>query len=251
MDMEMLLKKILDRGWMQRKDKILIICGNQDDDKVLKNLKFTNYLITSAYKDLPAVKNYRQADAQRLTFANQSYDVVIVNAGLHHCASPHQALCEMYRVAKRIVIVHEAQDSWLLRLMVKLNLALDYETGSIEGKGGGYNDTEIPNFVYRWTPREVIKTINSYDPTKVHNVTFFSSFRYYPFYLESDEYLGKNPLVKFFGKKSAVSAINLIVLVLNLFFRNQGNDFAFIIHKNISPLQPWINPKKTKLVRYI
>lgn len=243
----MLVKKILDYRWIKRNDKILVVCGNENDDRVLKNLKFTNYLITGIYKNLPIVKNYRQADAQRLPFTDYSFDTVIVNAGLHHCDSPHLALTEMYRVAKKAVIVHEAQDSWLVRLMAKLKLVFEYETGAIEGKGGGLNDTAIPNFIYRWTKREVIKTINSYDPIKIHKIIFFRSFHFYPFYLEHGEYLGTKLMTGFLGKRLIAIAINITVFLLNLIVKNQGNDFIFIIRKDISPLQSWINPKeKTK-----
>lgn len=244
MDMEELLKKVLNLKWIKQKDKILIVCGNQDDNKVLKNLKFSNYLITSIYKKLPAVENYQQADAQQLPFKNHSFDVVIVNAGLHHCDSPHRALTEMYRVAKRIMIVHEAQDSLMVRLMVKLKIVMDYETGVISCGGGGLNNTAIPNFVYRWTKKEVIKTLNSYDPTKNHKITFFNSFRFYLDYFEPDEYLGKHPIVKFIGKDTIKLIVRLITLMLNIVAKKQGNDFAFVVHKNDSPSQSWINARR-------
>ncbi len=244
MDMEELLKKILDLKWINRDDKILIVCGNQDDDKVLKKLNFTNYLITSIYKKLPIVKNYQQADAQQLPFKDQSFKVVMVNAGLHHCDSPHQALNEIYRVAKDTLIVHEAQDTFLVRLMVKLGIALDYETGAVACKGGGLNNTNIPNYVYRWTKREVVKTLNSYDPTRIHQIHFFSNFRYYLDYFEPNEYLGKNPLVKLFGKNLVKIFVEFIVLVLNSAAKDQGNDFAFVVQKRLSPFQTWITPKQ-------
>lgn len=244
MDMEKLLKKILDLGWIKRSDKILVVCGNQDDDKVLKKLNFTNYLITSVYRKLPIVKNYLQADAQQLPFKDQSFDVVIVNAGLHHCDSPHRALNEMYRVAKQTLIVHEAQDTFLVRLMVKLGIAMDYETGAVACKGGGLNNTAMPNFVYRWTKKEVIKTLNSYDPTRIHLIHSFSNFRYYMDYFEPNEYLGKNPFIKLIGKDLIKMLVTLIVSILNLVAKNQGNDFAFVIRKRLSPFQPWITPKQ-------
>lgn len=242
--MEILLKKILDYDWIKRNDKILIVCGNENDDRVLKNLKFTNYLITAVYRGLPVVKHYKQADAQNLPFVDRSFDVIIVNAGLHHCDSPHKALTEMYRVAKKAVIVHEAQDSWFVRLMVKLKLVFDYETGAVGSKGGGLNDTAIPNFIYRWTTREVEKTINSYDPTKIHKIVFFRSFHFYPFYLESGEYFGQKIRTKFLGKRLTEKVINLVVFLLNFLTKNQGNDFAFIIRKDKSPYQSWINKKE-------
>lgn len=244
MDQKSLLKKILALGWIKKIDKVLVTCGGKDDDQILKDLKFSDYLITSAYPKLPRIKKYKQADAQKLPFPDLSFDVVIVNAGLHHCDSPHKALTEMYRVAKKAVIVHEAQDSMLVKLLIKLKLVFDYETGFEKGHGGGLNDTDIPNYIYRWTIREVIKTINSYDPTKNHEIIFFRSFRFYPFYLEGDEYLGKNIAIKFLGKRLTVFIVNFLVSFINLMAKNQGNDFAFIIRKNKSHYQSWINQKK-------
>jgi ubiquinone/menaquinone biosynthesis C-methylase UbiE len=40
-------------------------------------------------------------DAEQLSFEDEAFDYVFVHAGLHHCASPHRALLEMYRVARR------------------------------------------------------------------------------------------------------------------------------------------------------
>lgn len=244
MDQITLLKKLLDLGYISRKDNVLAVCGSNEDDEVFKELKFTNYLITSAYKKLPGVKKYKQANAQNLPFRNNSFDIVIVNAGLHHCDSPHLALTEMYRVAKKALIVHESQDSILVRLMVRLNLNLDYEISSIAEKRGGLNDTAIPNFIYRWTKRDVIKTLNSYDPTRIHKVTFFSGFRFYPTFLDPKGSWGEKKLVKIFGAKLIKTIIDLIILATNKLAKNQGNDFAFIVRKDISPLQPWITNRK-------
>lgn len=244
MDMEEMLKKILDLGWIKKSDKILVVCGNQDDDKVLKKLNFTNYLITSVYRKLPIVKNYLQADAQNLPFKDRSFDIVIVNAGLHHCDSPHRALNEMYRVAKQTLIVHEAQDTFLVRLMVKMGIAMDYETGAVACKGGGLNNTAIPNFVYRWTKKEVIKTLNSYDPARIHLIHFFNNFRYYLDYFEPNEYLGKNPFIKFIGKDLVKLFVSLLTRLLNLVAKGQGNDLAFVVQKKSSPYQTWITPQQ-------
>ena len=50
-----------------------------------------------------------------------------------------------------------------MKLAVKLNLAHQYETQAVffnDMKTGGLNNKEIPNFVYRWTEREVYKLIS-------------------------------------------------------------------------------------------
>jgi ubiquinone/menaquinone biosynthesis C-methylase UbiE len=61
-------------------------------------------------------------DAERLTYGDGSFDVVIAHAGLHHCHSPHRALLEMYRVARKAAIAFESRDSRLIRTAVRLGL---------------------------------------------------------------------------------------------------------------------------------
>ena len=42
----------------------------------------------------------------------------------------------------------------------------------LKNNSGGLLDTGIPNYVYRWTEREIIKTIKSYDPSNITYVKF-------------------------------------------------------------------------------
>ncbi len=245
--MEGLLKKFLDLGLINKTDKILVICGNINDSIRLKNLQFNNYLITSIDKKAPGIKHYQQADAHQLPFADCSFDLVIVSRGLHHCDSPHQALNEMYRVSRKTIIVNESQDSILVRLLVKLGITLEYETFCIDYKEGGLNGSAIPNFIYRWTKREVRKTINSFDPTRQHNILFFSEFLFYQEFLSPDHAWKKKSKVKLLNRNLLQFFFNSMVFILNLIFKNQGNDFTFIIRKDKSLPQPWINNEKRSL----
>jgi hypothetical protein len=45
------------------------------------------------------------------------------------------------------------------------------------GHRGGVADTTIPNFVYRFTDREIVKTIHSYAPYARHDIRFFYRMR--------------------------------------------------------------------------
>jgi hypothetical protein len=56
---------------------------------------------------------------------------------------------------------------------------MDYEIDatSADGKRGGVADSGIPNFIYRWTERDVRDTIASYDPAYVPEVKFFYELR--------------------------------------------------------------------------
>jgi hypothetical protein len=59
--------------------------------------------------------------------------------------SPHRALLEMYRVARKCVIAFESRDSLLIRTAVRFGLMLDYELNAIAGGRGGLADT-APQF---------------------------------------------------------------------------------------------------------
>lgn len=84
----------------------------------------------------------------------------------------------MYRVARKAVIAFEARDSMLTQLVVQFGHTGQFEVSSIDPEGrGGVADTGIPNFVYRWTEREVIKTIASYGPGGTPTFQFFYGLR--------------------------------------------------------------------------
>jgi SAM-dependent methyltransferase len=175
--------------------------------------------------------NHRQ-DAENLTYENNSFDVVIVHAGLHHCHSPHRALLEMYRVARKCAVAFESRDSLMMRIAVRLGFTLDYEVSAIsaDGKSGGVADTGIPNFIYRWTERDVCNTIASYDPARVPHINFFYDLRI--------------PMQRFIrAGNDALRVVGLLVEPLSKLFAKllpkQCNEFAFAISKT-GDVRPWI-----------
>jgi SAM-dependent methyltransferase len=67
------------------------------------------------------------ADAERLPFADRSFDLVYVHDGLHHLEHPDAGLAEMARVARRAVSITEPARAAATRLAVRLGLALERE----------------------------------------------------------------------------------------------------------------------------
>ncbi len=59
----------------------------------------------------------------------------MVHAGLHHCGSPHRALLEMYRVARKAAVVFEARDSLMMRSAVALGFTNDFELEAVSSEG--------------------------------------------------------------------------------------------------------------------
>ena len=152
------IKKLLSDGLIAKNDRILVICAGRFDEEVLHQLGFTRVLLTDASKSWsPSHYRFRTCDAHRLPFADAGFDFSLVHAGLHHCHSPHLALLEMYRVAKKGVLVCEAQDNLFTRLLTRLSLGEKYELSAVKDKLGGVDGTSVPNFIYRWNKWEVEK----------------------------------------------------------------------------------------------
>lgn len=141
-----------------------MFAGGVFDQEVMEAIGFSNYLITSLYtEENCSIKNYKKENVEHLSFGANSFDNIIVHAGLHHCYSPHRAVCEMYRVARKNVVIFESQDSFLMRLICRLGLALDYEIKAVrrDKVNGGVENLPIPNYVYRWSRRDVEKLVRS------------------------------------------------------------------------------------------
>jgi SAM-dependent methyltransferase len=221
------LRRLIANGTISISDSVLVVCGGPLDIAVMRQIGFADFTITNLNGE---IANHRQ-DAENLTYENNSFDVVIVHAGLHHCYSPHRAFLEMYRVARKCAVAFESRDSLMMRIAVWLRLTIDYEvTSVIEHGRGGVADSGIPNFIYRWTERDVRKTIVSFDPARIPNIKFFYDLRI--------------PIERFTdGGNRWLRTVGLMVEPLSRLIAaiapKQCNEFAFAIAKN-GDVHPWI-----------
>lgn len=163
-----------------REASVLVVGGGETDRGVFHGLGFRNVVITNldtrATEAEFAPFAWERQDGERLTYPGESFDFVVANAVLHHCRSPHRALLEMYRVARTGMIAIESRDSQLMKLFEKLNLTQVYEPTAVfynDCRFGGVSNTEIPNFIYRWTEREVEKTIRCFAPEVQPSIEYF------------------------------------------------------------------------------
>ena len=112
------LRRLLDAGAISTTDSVLVVCGGPLDEAVTAKVGFQNVIVTNLDNEM---SNTFQ-DAENLTYENGSFDVVIVHAGLHHCNSPCIAsFPEMYRVARKCVVVFEARED-AMRIAVRAGL---------------------------------------------------------------------------------------------------------------------------------
>jgi SAM-dependent methyltransferase len=218
---------------------ILVIGGGKNDKLVFQENGFMNVTISNiderqSDREYYPYKHCFQ-NAENLSYKNNEFDYVTAHATLHHCSSPHLALTEMYRVAKKGVVVIESRDSWLMRLLIRFNITPAFETAAVydhNGKYGGVNNTWMPNYIYRWTEHEVEKTIKSYAPHVRHKF----SYRYG---LDEPSATKRS---KISYKRIIINALSPIYRLMVKLFPKQQNLFVFFIAKPVIPddLQPWI-----------
>jgi SAM-dependent methyltransferase len=236
------LNSLVEQGVIKITHSVLVLAGGNFDRQSMLDAKLTNVTISNldyhaGHTDY-APYEWKKLDAEKLELDDNSYDWVVIHAGLHHLAVPALGVCEMFRVARVGILCLEARDSAMMKFAVNVGLSSDYElepaflTG---GSIGGWRNGPIPNYVYRWTEREFEKVINSFVPTHTH--TFFYN---YGFSVPTQRFaMAKNPLYSFVGFASSKLA-----KVAELLMPKQGNQFAFGVLKNKN-LKPWLKEDLT------
>lgn len=167
------LKSALRSGALRADDRILVVCGGPKDEASLRTAGLSHFELSNISGDVAM-------DVENLPQPDGAFDAVIVHSGLHHCASPHRGLLEMHRVARRVLILFEPADNLVTRLGQKLGVGQTYEFAAVADnglKGGGWRDTSVPNWVYRFTASEISQTINCAAPFGPHQFHFFHRTR--------------------------------------------------------------------------
>jgi ubiquinone/menaquinone biosynthesis C-methylase UbiE len=102
------------------------------------------------------IREYRVENAERLSFADDAFDVVLCKESYHHCPRPGLALYEMLRVSRRAVVLIEPIDENPPKLLTLIKIAVKRLTGrSVDWR---YNSFEPSgNYVYTVSERELEK----------------------------------------------------------------------------------------------
>lgn len=231
------LRRLVADGVLDPLAPTLVVCGGTADRDAMLIAGFRDVTISNLdtrmtdHEFSPFTWSFQ--DAEALTFGDGSFVQVIEHAGLHHCASPHRALTEMYRVASRCVVAFEARDSALMRIGQRVGLTSDHEVEAVVAHGyafGGWRNTARPNYVFRWTEREVTKVVACYDPSGPAKVRFFYGLR-----LPFERLAMGSPL-----KRALLALVALPVRAVFAVARRQGNEFAFAVTKPVTQ-HPWVN----------
>lgn len=236
------------------REKLLVIGGSWQDAKLLvgagfKDITLSNFqsgLEEDANSSLGVNVKLLEIDAEQIDSADGAFDCIFAHEVLHHCRSPHRALCEMLRVARKHIVLLEPNDSFLMRALVRTGFSFPYEVFSVVGHGyeaGGVRDSCIPNFIYRWTANEVRKTVSSY---LAEYLSVVHAYPYWDFNVDAEELsLRKetkiHAITAVIGPKTFLAVLRAFQMVVNRIpiLRHQGNKFFCCIEKT-AELQPWL-----------
>ena len=204
-------KKNLENYIIDKSATILVLGADTLDQDLFNELGYKN-VVLSNYNNSENKEGYKNLLMQKIDLRDSSFDYCVAHACVHHSSQPHNSILEMYRVAKKGILIIEANDCFLTRIACKFGVAEEFEKTAVEKNitHGGVDNTNVPNYVFRWTEREVYKLINSYIPNKIHQINYLY---YY------DIKFTKNILVKVFFK------------IFFVIFKKQQNLFSFFINK--------------------
>ncbi len=228
---------------VDRSQPVLVLGGGQEDLDILTALGFKQIVLSNL--ESPG----RALDAEDIALPDDSYNIVFAHAILHHCRSPHKAVGEMIRVAQQHVFFVEPNDSSTLRLLGRHGFSFQYELSAVAAQDylhGGLRDGPIPNYIYRWTGREVAKCATAYHPERQFDVR---PHPFWDFYVNEYELLSRKEshvplLAQKLGPKNFINLLHFGQAILNLIppLRRQGNKFFCAISKK--ELQPWIEMRE-------
>jgi len=231
--------RYLEACGVDRRQPVLVLGGGQEDTDILMACGFEQIVMSNLDNAGLAL------DAENIALTDNSYAAVFAHAVLHHCRCPQKAVGEMVRVSQQHGFFVKPNDSWALRMLARLGFSFPYELAAVaahENLHGGMREGPIPNYIYRWTEREVEKSISSYHPERQFRV---QGHPYWDFYVNEYELMSRKEshvaaLAGKVGPQNFVRLLHLGQAVLNLVtpLRSQGNKFFCVISKR--QLQPWM-----------
>lgn len=110
-------------------------------------------------KAVGLITDYRQENAESLSFNDESFDFVFCKESYHHFPRPMKALYEMLRVARRAVVMIEPNDQVLVQGVVSTtSRTLKNAIKRMLGRDTHYHQFETGgNYVYAISQREMEK----------------------------------------------------------------------------------------------
>src|SRR5215469_3212513 len=213
----LVLKNSIDRQSLDVSGSVLAIGAGELDVSLLRSLGFSR--VTTS--NIEGSDTTFSLDAENIELPDNSYAVVIAHAVLHHCRSPHKAVTEMARIARKHILFIEPNESLLMRLLMKMGFSFPYELAAVWDNGyvaGGMRNGPIPNFIYRWNKNELRKTLASGMPERQWTVC---AYPYWDFFVSEFELAARKDtrldlITRITGVKTFIRLLRFFQAALNL-----------------------------------
>lgn len=195
--------------------KILLMCAGEGiEGSTLCDMGYRNVTV-SDISDAAVTEAVRRdqrlqgipLNAERSAQPDKSFDVVIVQDGLHHLQNPVLGFTEMLRIARVGALFLEPHDSSIGRM-----LGTKWETNG-----------EAVNYVFRWTRKLVEDVASSYLPQDSFDNLSFSFWHHNIVFDKVGRRLG--------GERLGLMTIRLLKRLLDSALGRMGNQFCGVVLK--------------------
>lgn len=195
---------------------VLVVCGGVGGEgTVLANMGFKSVTVSDFSENALRVCNERDArletrilNAENLDLAKGSFDLVVIQDGLHHLSRPVLGFTEIIRVAKKGAIVIEPHSGIVANLL-----------GRVWEKVG-----DTVNYVFRWDKQLVEQVTRSY-------------ILQLPCYIKTIRFWNHNEAMDKLGRllgngQAGLLAVKSCYFILDLLFGRLGNMAVVVLLKN-------------------
>jgi SAM-dependent methyltransferase len=193
---------------------VLVLCSGEGmEGSILCDMGFTDVTVSDLAETGVQAALARDnrlkgvvLDAENSDVANESFDVVLVQDGLHHLSSPVRGFTEMLRIAKKAVVFLEPHDSLVGRMI-----------GTKWEQNG-----EAINWVFRWDKELVQQVVSSYFGSDKFKNLSFSFWHHNPVYAK---------IAQKMGSSLGLFTVKKIKWLLDITIGKFGNQFCGLILK--------------------
>ena len=193
---------------------VLVICGGTGGEgMLLSRVGFKSVTVSDISENALAICNELAPqlhtiplNAEAIDLDDQSFDLVVVQAGLHHLPRPALGLTEMLRVARKAIIVLEPHTGIVSNLL-----------GTVWEEQG-----DARNYVFRWNQNMLEQITRSF---LLSDTTCIKAYK------EWEHEVVIQKIAKRFPVSLQLVVMKAVYGVLNTFFPVFGNKFIGVVIK--------------------